>query len=67
MFCNANLLPMDTELLTTAEACQVLGFKHRSSLTRYVAERRIEAVRLGDRLFFDPTEVARFKSEREAA
>jgi len=32
-----------------------------------VAERRIEAVRLGDRLFFDPTEVARFKSEREAA
>lgn len=58
---------MDTELLTTAEACRELGFKHRSSLTRYVAESRIEAVRLGDRLFFEPREVARFKNEREAA
>lgn len=58
---------MEPKLLTTAEACGLLGFKHRSSLTRYVAERRIEAVRLGDRLYFDPSEVARFKSEREAA
>lgn len=58
---------MDPNLLTTAEACGELGFKHRSSLTRYVAERRIEAIRLGDRLYFDPAEVARFKTEREAA
>lgn len=58
---------MEPELLTTSEACGVLGFKHRSSLTRYVAERRIVAVRLGDRLYFDPIEVARFKTEREAA
>lgn len=57
--------------ITTAEACRRLGFKDRSSLTRYVAEGRIAPVmklegRTGAYLF-DPAEVDRFKTEREAA
>lgn len=57
-------------LLTTAEACQVLGLNHRSSLTRYVAEGRIEAVQKlsgsTGAYLFDADEIERFRAERDA-
>lgn len=58
------------ELITTAEACRRLGFKDRSSLTRYVAEGRITpAMKLDGKTgayLFAPSEIERFKSERAA-
>ncbi len=60
-----------TQFITTAEACRRLGFKDRSSLTRYVADGRLAAAMKLDgktgAYLFDPAEVDRFKNEREAA
>lgn len=59
------------QLITTAEACRRLGFKDRSSLTRYVAEGRISpAMKLDGRTgayLFSVEEVERFKSEKAAS
>lgn len=58
-------------LISTAEACRRLGFKDRSSLTRYVAEGRLApAMKLEGRTgayLFDPAEIERFRTERKPA
>lgn len=60
-----------TEYITTAEAMRRLGYKDRSSITRYVADGRLTpAMKLDGRTgayLFDPAEIERFKAERSAA
>lgn len=69
--CNVRLLHMTQTLLTTSEACEVLGLTSRSTLSRYVATGRLKpAMKMPGStgaFLFNRADVEKLKAKQEKA